>query len=88
MWLRLEIKRRARRDINAYNKTYILLYILLKLLKGYRDRNKGDIKYIILKNLNNIFNIKRLIIFFFNIFKVRDVFGVLYAFKLDFKPGS
>ena len=88
MWLRLEIKRRIRRDINAYNRTYILLYILPELLRGYRGRNRGDIKYITLKDLSNIFNIKRLIILLLNVFKVKDVPRVLYAFKLDFRLGS
>jgi hypothetical protein len=64
------------------------LYILSELLKGYRDKNKRNIKYITLKDPSSIFNIKRLIILLLNIFKVRDVSRVLYAFKLDFRPGS
>ena len=87
MWLRLEIKRRIRRDINAYNRTYILLYILSELLRRCRDKDRGDIKYITLKNPSSIFSIKRLIIFFSNVFKVGDISRVLYAFKLDFRPG-
>ena len=64
------------------------LYILSELLKGYRDKNKRNIKYITLKDPSSIFNIKRLIILLLNIFKVRDVSRVLYASKLDFRPGS
>jgi hypothetical protein len=64
------------------------LYILLKLFKGYKGKDRGDIRRITLKDLSGIFNIKRLIILLFNVFKIEDVFGVLYAFKLDFRPGS
>jgi hypothetical protein len=88
LWLRLKIRRRIKRDINTYNRTYILLYILPELLRGYKGRNKGDIKYITLKDPSSIFSIKRLIILLFNIFKIRDVFRVLYTFKLDFRPES
>jgi hypothetical protein len=88
LWLRLKIKRRIKRDINTYNRTYISLYILSELLKGYKSKDKRDIKYITLKDPNNIFNIKRLIILLFNVFKVKDIFKVLYTFKLNFRPGS
>jgi hypothetical protein len=70
------------------NKTYISLYILLKLFKEYKGKDKRDIKYITLKDLSGILSIKRLIILLLNVFKIRDVFRVLYTFKLDFKPGS
>jgi hypothetical protein len=70
------------------NKTYISLYILLKLFKEYKGKDKRDIRHITLKDLNSILNIKRLILLLFNVFKIRDVFKVLYTFKLDFKPGS
>ena len=88
MWLRPEIRRRTRRDINAYNRTYISLYILSELLGGYRDKDGGDIRHITSKNPSSIFNIKRLIILLLNVFKVEDVSRVLYAFELDFRPGS
>jgi hypothetical protein len=88
LWLRPEIKRRIKRDVNTYNKTHILLYILLELLRGYRGRDRGDIRRITLKDPSSIFNIKRLIILLLNIFKVKDVFRVLYTSKLDFRPGS
>ena len=81
------MKKKMKRDINTYNKTYILLYFLLKLFKGYKDKNKKNIKYITLKNPNNILSIKRLIILLFNIFKIKDVFKVLYTLKLNFRPG-
>ena len=76
-----------RRDVNAYNRTYISLHILLELLRGYRGKDKGDIKRITSKDPSSIFSIKRLIILLFNVFKVGDVSRVLYAFKLDFRPG-
>jgi hypothetical protein len=88
LWLRPEIRRRTKRDINTYNRTYTSLYILPELLRGYRGKDKGDIKYITLKDPSGIFSIKRLIMLLPNVFKVGDVFGVLYAFKLDFRPGS
>ena len=87
MWLRLETRKRIRRDVNAYNRTYILLYILLELLRGYKGKDKGDIRHITLKDPSGIFNIKRLIILLLNVFKVRGISRVLYAFKLDLKPG-
>ena len=64
------------------------LYILPELLRGYRGRDGGDIRRITLKDPSGIFSIKRLIILFLNVFKVGDVFGVLYTSKLDFRPGS
>jgi len=64
------------------------LYILLKLLRGCRDRDGGDIRHITLKDPSGIFSIKRLIILLPNVFKVGDVSRVLYAFELDFRPGS
>ena len=70
------------------NKTYISLYILLKLFKEYKGKDTSDIRHITLKDLSGILNIKRLILLLFNVFKIRDVFKVLYTFKLDFKPGS
>jgi hypothetical protein len=76
-----------RRDVNTYNRTYILLYILPELFRGCRGRDGGDIRHITLKDPSGIFSIKRLIILLPNIFKVRDVFRVLYAFELDFRPG-
>jgi hypothetical protein len=82
------MKRRTRRDVNAYNRTYTSLHILPELLKGYKGRDRGDIRRITLKDPSSIFNIKRLIILLSNIFKIGDVSRVLYAFKLDFKPGS
>ena len=88
MWLRLETRRRTRRDVNAYSRTHALLYILPELLRGYRGRDGGDIRHITLKDPSSIFSIKRLIILLSNVFKVGDVFRVLYAFKLDFRPGS
>jgi len=60
---------------------------LSKLLRGYKGRDKGDIKRITLKDFSGIFNIKRLIILLSNVFKVRDVSRVLYTSKLDFRPG-
>jgi hypothetical protein len=77
-----------RRNINAYNRTYISLYILPELLRGCKGKDGGDIKRITLKDLSGIFSIKRLIILLLNIFKIRDVSRVLYASELDFKPGS
>jgi hypothetical protein len=88
LWLRLEIRRRIRRDVNAYSRTRISLYILPELLRGYRGRDRRDIRHITSKDPSDIFNIKRLIILLSNIFKVGDVSGVLYASKLDFRPGS
>ena len=88
MWLRPEIRRRTRRDVNTYNRTYISLYILPELLRGYRGRDRGDIKHITSKDPSSIFSVKRLIILFLNVFKVRDIFRVLYASELDFRPGS
>jgi hypothetical protein len=82
------MKRRTKRDINAYSKTYISLHILPELLRGYKGRDRRDIKYITSKDPSSIFSIKRLIILLSNIFKVRDVSRVLYASKLDFRPGS
>jgi hypothetical protein len=87
LWLRPEIRRRTRRDINTYNRTRISLYILPELLGGYKDRDRGDIKYITSKDPSSIFSIKRLIILLSNIFKVGDVSRVLYTSKLDFRPG-
>jgi hypothetical protein len=88
LWLGLEIRRRTRRDINIYNRTYISLYILPELFKGYKGRDRGDIKHITFKDPSGILSIKRLIILPFNVFKVKNVFRVLYTFKLDFRPGS
>jgi len=88
LWLRPEIRRRTRRDVNTYNRTYISLYILPELLRGYRGRDRGDIKHITSKDPSSIFSVKRLIILFLNVFKVRDIFRVLYASELDFRPGS
>jgi len=82
------MRRRMRRDVNAYSRTHILLYILLELLRGYKGRDRGDIRHITLKDPSGIFSIKRLIILLFNVFKVGDVSRVLYAFKLDFRPRS
>ena len=70
------------------NKTYISLYILLKLFKEYKGKDKRDIKYITLKDLSGILSIKRLIILLFNIFKIKDISKVLYTFKLNFKLES
>jgi hypothetical protein len=66
----------------------MLLHILLELLRGYRGKDKGDIKRITSKDPSSIFSIKRLIILLFNVFKVGDVSRVLYASKLDFRPVS
>jgi hypothetical protein len=88
LWLRPKTRRRIRRDVNAYSKTYTSLHILLELLGGCRGRDEGDIRRITLKDPSGIFNIKRLIILLPNVFKVGDISGVLYAFKLDFRPGS
>ena len=82
------MRRRMRRDVNAYSRTYILLYILLELLRGCRGRDRGDIRRITSKDPSGIFSIKRLIILLPNIFKVGDVSGVSYASELDFRPGS
>ena len=82
------MRRRIKRDVNTYSRTYISLYILLELLRRYRGKNGGDIKYITLKDPSSIFNIKRLIILLLNVFKVGDVSRVLYASELDFRPGS
>jgi hypothetical protein len=82
------MRKRTKRDVNAYSRTYTSLHILPELLGGYRSRDKGDIRHITLKDPSNIFSIKRLIILLPNIFKVGDISGVLYAFKLDFRPGS
>jgi hypothetical protein len=87
LWLRPEIRRRIRRDINAYSRTYTSLYILLELLGGCRGKDGGDIRYITLKDPSSIFSIKRLIILLSNVFKVGDVSRVLYASELDFRPG-
>ena len=64
------------------------LYILLELLRGYKGRDRGDIRHITSKDPSGIFSIKRLIILLLNVFKVRDISRVLYASKLDFRPGS
>jgi hypothetical protein len=88
LWLRPETRRRIRRDVNAYNRTYTLLYILPELLRGCKGRDGGDIRHITSKDPSGIFNIKRLIILLLNIFKVGDVSRVLYASELDFRPGS
>jgi hypothetical protein len=64
------------------------LYILLKLLRGCRGKDRRDIRRITLKDPSGIFSIKRLIILLSNVFKVGDVSRVLYAFELDFRPGS
>jgi hypothetical protein len=82
------MRRRMRRDVNAYSRTYILLYILPELLRGYRGKDRGNIRHITLKDPSSIFNIKRLIILLSNVFKVGDVSRVLYASELDFRPGS
>ena len=77
-----------RRDVNAYNRTCISLYILPKLLGGCKGKDGGDIRRITLKDPSGIFSIKRLIILLLNVFKVGDVSRVLYASELDFRPGS
>jgi hypothetical protein len=82
------MRKRTRRDVNAHSKTRISLYILPKLLGGCRGKDKGDIRHITSKDPSGIFSIKRLIILLLNIFKVRDVFRVLYTSELDFRPGS
>jgi hypothetical protein len=82
------MRRRTRRDVNAHSRTRMSLYILPKLLRGYRGRDRGDIRRITSKDPSGIFSIKRLIILLSNVFKVGDVSGVLYASELNFRPGS
>jgi hypothetical protein len=79
-------ERRIERDVNAYSRTCILLYFLVKLLERSRGRSKGNIRYITSKNSSGIIiSIIELTILFINVVKIRNVPRVLYAPKLNLR---
>jgi hypothetical protein len=84
--VRLETRGGTRRDVNTYNKTYILLYLLVKLLRRSKGKNKRNIRRITLKNSSSIvIGVIELTILLINIVEVENVLRVLYIPKLNLR---
>jgi hypothetical protein len=75
-----------RRDVNAYSRTCVLLYFLVKLLERSKGRNKGNIRCITLKNSSGIIiSIIELTILLINVIKIGNIPRVSYAPKLNLR---
>jgi hypothetical protein len=72
--VRLETRGGTRRDVNAYNKTYILLYLLVKLLRRSKGKNKRNIRRITSKNSNSIIiGVIELTILLINVVEIENI---------------